>query len=162
MMEIIINTENLNKKEVEILNKLKKKSMQNLIWKPQNREEFYLVSDAGYTASITWANRTIDMGSWSIGNVFKTKEEAEFAAEKLRVTAELKRYAAKYNDKINWKADNSIKYYFVYHYRREEITIFSESGVCHNDIYFSSEEVAENAIKAIGKERIKKYYLEVE
>ena len=41
-------------------------------------------------------------------------------------------------------------------------TIEGRFSAKQNDIYFSSKEIAEQAVKEIGEERIKKYYFEVE
>lgn len=54
------------------------------------------------------------------------------------------------------------KYYFYYNctYKRFDINLVY--GTKGNAIYFSSKEIAEQAVKEIGEERIKKYYFEVE
>lgn len=161
-MEFRINTENLSEKEIALLRKLEEKAIEKSVWKPHVDDIYWYVRDFKNFDCDKWKDDEIDNFRYSIGNVYKTREEAEFAVEKLKVIAELKRYAEWYNDKIDWKDDNSCKFDIFYDYGTGEMIIFSYNSVQHNSIYFSSKEIAENAIKEIGVERIKKYYLEVE
>lgn len=159
---ITIDVTKVSKEDLVLLYEIIKRSEGKSIWKPQEREKYYFVIDAAIIESDKWSNHEVDSVRWSIGNIFKTPEDAEFAIEKLKVTTELKRYAEQYNDKIDWKDGNSIKYCLLYNHAREEIAIVSFYTFQHNGIHFSSTGIAENAIKEIGEERIKKYYLEVE
>ena len=98
-----------------------------------------------------------------MGNCFKTKEEAEFAVEKIRVYQELKQFADENNGPINWKKSDFHKVCICYNHTAGRIE-FS----CHQytdvlgTFYFSSKELAQQAIKKIGEDRIKKYLFGVE
>jgi hypothetical protein len=75
--------------------------------------------------------------------------------------AELEQYAEpKYRC---WNGENG-HWYITYIVKNEEIKIICAIAYYrkHNDIYFESEKKVREAIKAVGWERIKKYYLEVE
>lgn len=103
---------------------------------------------------------------YSIGNYFKTKKDAEFELERLKVIKELK----------DWSTDNNstdayllVPEVMVSHdYRSYEYRV----EVVHSDhigyinltysICFDSRETAEDAIRAIGEERILKYYFKIE
>lgn len=98
---------------------------------------------------------------FNLGNCFKTQEEAEFALEKQKVYMQLKRYAIEHNEfKLDWNDEDQCKWCIgfecgtlcVYDYY-----IFQEL----NQIYFTSYEIARNAIQKIGEDRIKKYLFEV-
>ena len=92
----------------------------------------------------------------AISNVFKTREEAEFELERLRVIAEIKKFAESEDrewDGINrhWYpyydiTDSSIKYTYKLSYKSY-------------GIYFASEEEAQKCVDTIGEDRIKKFYL---
>lgn len=160
-MEVTINTENLNEKDLVLLNEIFKRSEEKQKWKPQKHKKYYFITSTGNIDSENWVDDEVDNVRWVIGNTFNTIEEAQFAVEKLKVTAELKRYAMKYDDEINWKYGDSYKWCILYNYGKEEIMIGSYHNIQHREIYFSSKELAESALNEIGVERIKKYYLNV-
>lgn len=85
------------------------------------------------------------------GRVFRTKEEAEFFAEKELVRAELEALA---DDDKEWGGNN--RHWCI---RFEYDVVFLDYMVSgKTDIpYFKSKESAEKAIAAVGEDRIKKY-----
>lgn len=106
-----------------------------------------------------WIDGEEDEKRLSIGNAFHTKEEAEFALEKLKVIHELKSFA-KPKDR-RW--DNNHPHYFIsYNNLKKEIWVDDYFWCSKHDIYFDTTETVQKAIKAVGEDRIKKYYLEVE
>lgn len=119
-------------------------------WKPEYKEKYYIVFYNGSSVETYWTGCQSDMGEYDIGIVFKTKEEAEFAIERMKVIAEMKEWAGKNNDGA----------YIYYHRPFDQIMIDwdGDSNYCHGDIRFKSVDDARNCIKAVGKERIKKYY----
>lgn len=155
---ITVNMENLSEEEREQLMKIIKKSngSKRNIWKPEYDEWYFYVSGYGIVGSNVWINDYIDNGYYEIGNCFKTEEEAKFALEKRRVEVELQRFAEENNE-----CDTGVRYFISYNLD-SEITVDQIYGVRLKGIYFSSKEVAENAIWAIGKGRLKKYYLGIE
>lgn len=57
-------------------------------WKPEKFQKYYRVGSDGEVYDDAWANGSIiDNGRFEIGNCFKTKEEAEQAAEYLKALA---------------------------------------------------------------------------
>ena len=56
----------------------------NTRWKPDYGDLYWYVSMLGETDSYHWYNDTHDNSLYSCGNVFKTIEEAEAAAEKVK------------------------------------------------------------------------------
>lgn len=125
-------------------------------WKPEGGQTYYhLVSD-GEIFRGTWNNDRPDILRFAIGNVFKTKEEAEFEVERLKVIAELKEFAEP--DDREW--DGHTHHYHISCYgATDTISIFCCEIVKNPTIYFESQEKAHEAIKAVGEDRIKKYYL---
>lgn len=156
---ITVNMENLSEEERNQLIKLIQKSngSKGKVWKPESNETYFYISGCGVISSRIWINNNDTNNKYyGIGNCFKTKEEAEFALEKRRVEVELQRFAEENNE-----CDTGVRYFISYNLD-SEITVDQIYGVRLKGIYFSSKEVAENAIWAIGKGRLKKYYLGIE
>lgn len=120
---------------------------------------FYLFN-TGTIENAVWSCHQIDENRLSIGNVFLTKEDAEFARERLKVIAELKKYAKEFSDE-EWKDYDLNKYCIRYDCRKCRVFAsfsFTSKGA---ELYFESMQKAQEAIKAVGEDRVKKYYLGV-
>jgi hypothetical protein len=131
------------------------------VWKPKKNEGYYyhIFVDAEYT---TWYGDDFDNERYEIGNYFKTREEAQFQVEKLKVIAELKRYALENNEcELNW-GERKSKYYIYCDCEDMKLRVNWVWCYKSNGIYFSSRDIAEKAIETIGEERLMKYYFEVE
>lgn len=88
-------------------------------------------------------------------NYFKTKEEAEEYAEVLEIKRQLMKFADEHNG-----ADNSQRKWFItYHTNSLDGIALSSSANTRNaeTIYFSSKEIAKQAIDTIGTDNIIKY-----
>lgn len=163
-MNLNVNMENLTEEERNQLLALVKKSTEEpKVWKPKDEEEYYYIISGGAINSQKYQAFFNDKSRYEIGNCFKTEEEAEFAVERQKIITELKRFAQEHNDKINWN-NGRWKYYLVYdyHYPVKDISIYSTIYVKRNGIFFTSKEIAQQAIDTIGADRLKKYYFEVE
>ena len=122
---------------------------------PQSGERYWCISGS-WVNSFFWKSEQLDLDRYRIGNIFKTEEQAEFAVEKLKVEAELWKFSrpfeyGKFNYCLLFDIDgNSF---------RTDVTSYCPS---QGAIYFESEEKAQEAVSAVGKERIKKYLFGVE
>lgn len=151
--ELQVEIDNLQKELDEL-----KKQENNGMWIPKRGERYWYIDGCGEVFYTINKFMPKDEKRFLVGNVFKTKEEAEFAVEKLKVLAELKVFAESKDRK--WDGEN----------RHWEIGYWSDRGLVNVDwftcksggIYFESKEKARQAIDAVGVDRIKKYYLEVE
>lgn len=149
-------------KIAEIEKKIKEKQEEEKAgrWKPDSGEYYYYVSGCGEVQRSTFK----ELNSWDIecfefGNCFETEEEAKFILEKLKVIAELKKYAEP-KDRV-WDGNNN--HYFIYYDVIDgKIEINFRTIIKLPTIHFESEVKAKEAIEAVGEDRIKKYYLEVE
>ena len=123
---------------------------------PRDGDDYWYVYDDAEVMLVVWYGDDYDKCRASIDNVFKTKQQAEFAVEKLKVEAELRKFSRpfKYGDwnfEILWNNhENNIELDWSGYVVRQSV------------IYFESGEVAEKAIEAVGEERIKKYIFGVE
>lgn len=162
MDSVVVNMENLSTEEREQLMKLieKANNVEDKVWKPKKYDEYYIITGYGEIHSDTWHDSNHNELVYSIGNCFRTKEEAEFAVERLKVIAEMKRIAAK-DDDVEW--DGYLCHYFVfYDERTSTLNIGTNSWCKYTFIYFASEERVQEAIDTIGEDRIKKYLFGIE
>ena len=162
---ITVNMENLSEEEREQLMKLIQKSngFKSKMWKPNYGRKYFYINDCGAIINSKWYDDVIDTYRYEIGNFFKTKEETEFALEKVKVETELRRFAEENNEhEIDWTDEDQEKWCMCYSYYYGNIYFIDAGSYKRNDIYFTSKEIGEQAIKHIGEERLKKYYFEVE
>lgn len=61
---------------------VKKRLLVNWKYKPKDGEDYYYIISNGIVHLSTWFDYKVDNSRFSIGNCFKTKEEAEIMAEK--------------------------------------------------------------------------------
>lgn len=147
---------NQSKKELETSNNQRRN---NKRWKPKYGEQYYDISWNGYVNEYTWRDFNNTSSSFALSNIFKTREEAEFELERRKVMVELEDYAREHNDKMDWNNDCQTKYYIGFINNEEKEIYIGQALLCKifGVIYFSSEEITQKAIRAVGKDRIKKY-----
>ena len=135
-------------------------------WKPKESERYYFID--AYQEGIgndTNDGTDVDDFRLSIGNYFKTKEEAEHMVEKLKVIHELQKFAYENNEiEIDWNDGTQQEHFIYYDYNNHEVDVTCR---CVNqflpfNIYFVPQEIALKAIETIGADRIKKYYFDVD
>ncbi|HCT98016.1 MAG TPA: hypothetical protein DIC28_05795 [Aerococcus urinaeequi] len=123
---------------------------------PQYNDTYYYIESNGRVDWFKWDEGDYDLEAQGIGNIFRTEEQAEFAAEKLKVEAELRKFSIpfeedEYNSFINlYMPDKTVAV--------DGCMYWQKQGV----IYFESDNKAQQAIEAVGEERIKKYIFGVE
>ena len=122
---------------------------------PQFGDDYWYVDSDTDVLDVAWYGGEYDQGRLSINNVFKTKDQAEFAAEKLRVEAELRKFSRPFKEgEDNWYM--ALGDAFETYYMNDSIDPIQ--GV----IYFDSLKRAHQATDEVGAERIKKYIFGVE
>lgn len=134
------------------------------VWKPECGEWYWYIVSDGQISHCEWANDRIDRRRYSMGNCFRTKEEAEFAREKQKIKIELQRFADEHNDLDKEKWDGINLHYTIRYDVGDEALTRSSSYVVQNinDIYFTSEDIVKNAVDYIGAKRIMKYLFDVD
>lgn len=132
----------------------------NKLWRAEPGYTYWTISAEGvqecYDCGIE-----VDDNNYEIGNYFKTKEDALFEQERLKVLKELKDWSQPYNSRST---------HILIPYIEQTSNVSGKIRVKSTDIrevkhvnllhaiYFESEEIAEKAIEAVGEERILKYY----
>lgn len=169
--QITVNLNNFTKEEREQFKKLLNKgsgepSKESRVWKPEDREKYYYIDGYSCVIDDTCEGLQVDVDRFDIGNVFKTKEEAKIALERAQVKTELERYALEHNDpeKEAWDGNNS--HFSIVHeaLSEESIRVSRTLGAGRDEsvTYFTSKDIAEGAIKSVGKDRILKYLFGVD
>lgn len=137
---------------------------ENKVWKPKKVESYWYICNAGNIVDDRNDNTKTDEDRFSIGNCYKTQEEAKHMVEKLKVIKELKDFALENNEEeIDWNNEEQKKYSFNYNLRSKEFYFITNLCIKESpaSVYFTSEELAKQAIETIGEERIKKYYFDI-
>ena len=137
------------KKEVE---KQEEKGKTWNTWQPWEGEDFSYIDEDGEVHEDYMD--VYHESKYRIGNMFKSEEDAEFMVERLRVIQELKQFARPFKQ-------GEENYFMYYHHNYDRINIDCFVRRQQNELYFESEEIAQKAIKTVGEERIKEYYLQV-
>lgn len=162
MEEFKVELENLTDKEKKTFLHLVKKSKKS--HRKHMNEIYYSIAEDGNIVGSVENDTLYDESCWKFGNYYNTKEEAEFVKQKQLVYQELKKYALEQNTgEIDWENYLQIKYFIYCNTKSNDLGIMDVSKrKIAGQVYFTSEKIAENAIKAIGKDRIKKYLFEID
>lgn len=118
-------------------------------------ERCYCLTQIGEVITDTWTDHEIDKRRLSIGNCFKTEEEAEFAIEKLKVLHELEELGRPF------EADER-NFFICLDEGRITTKFMFYCQMCYFDCYFDTNVEVQQAIEKIGEDRIKKYLFGVE
>ncbi len=160
-MKIMVTINGITE-EIELTEDQMKQFEEPKIWVPEVGEQYYYANERGNIYSCIWQNDKVDNYLLKMGKVFQTEEDCAFDQEREIVTAELKNYAKKHNEPIDWGNLKQLKYYINWHSSDRKICISWTTTFKGNDVYFSSYKIAKAAVKAVGPERVEKYYLGVD
>ncbi|MBO5969856.1 MAG: hypothetical protein J6S14_15320 [Clostridia bacterium] len=131
----------------------------NSVWSPQRSAVYFYLNPSGSVSWDGWTDHHVDHDRYASGNCFRTKEEAEFAAEQLKVVIELKRFAEEHNTApIDWNNASQYKYTIRYNHKYNALIVEDWMSVQSPGVYFTSKTAAWDAIQTIGEARLKKYY----
>lgn len=131
---------------------------ENKRWRSKNGDVYWLVGSNGKPDWSYEFNRDSDSFRYDTHNYFRTEEEAQKYANVLETERQLKKFADGHNDAIDWSNNNQGKWHLYYNYSYYKVGISGHYWTKEpRVIYFSSEEIAEQAINEIGEEEIKEY-----
>lgn len=153
MLEFLKQEVEIFKKKIEEFKELE--TEWHDVWEPKMGEDYWYVGYAGGVYQLVWESSDMDKKAFCIGNVFNTKEEAEYEAEKLKVLAELKKFSR------NFELHKS-NYCIKYGMGSKKIGVYNNYHYATGELCFASEKDAKDAIEFIGEDRVIKYYLGVE
>ena len=116
-----------------------------------------LAFDCNYTDSLQ------DKAQLSIGNCYRTKQDADRELERRKITHELQVLAGDFV--TDWNDRQQVKYFIGgYNYNHKELELQYYYNLCCSAIpaYFRSIEALKAAIKAVGKKRIIRAFFEAD
>ena len=131
------------------------------VWEPSLGDLYYYINSNGDIKFSYYNTRSIDKRC--IGNFFKTDEEADHMLEKLKVIRELQDLSNIKFNMSDYLKNNKI-YYIAYDFTQNRIVPLFDN-ISRNipfNVYFSAKEDCEKAITKIGKERLERYYFDME
>lgn len=150
-MELLSRIEELEKELAEL--KELAKEEQDF---PKVGDTYWCVTANGRVSECQWYKAEFDLQVQVMGNTFKTKEQAEFAVEKLKVEAELRKYSRPFKENEN-------NYFIRLELLEKTIAIDSDEYFqTQGTVYFETTKAVLLAVDTIGEERIKKYIFGVE
>lgn len=155
MSNLLNRISELEKQLTTLKTKIEK---ENKRWRSKDGDIYWLVGSNGKPDWSYEFNRDSDSFRYDTHNYFKSEEEAQRYAKVLETERQLKKFADEHNGEIYWTDINQEKWYLYYNYRGYRIGISNHHWTKKSRvIYFSSEEIAEQAIDEIGTEEIKEY-----
>lgn len=123
---------------------------------PQDGDEYWFIDSTGEVVNEKWEGLSFEIDRLEFGNIFKTKEQVEFAFEKLKVEAELRKFSKPFEY-------NGFNHYIFLDTYSDCLGVDSLSySQSQGTIHFESEEKADKAIETVGADRIKKFIFGVE
>lgn len=149
-------------KELEELKKELEEALEKVNKKLEENEGKYYAIDYidGNIYEIEDDNTATNQFQKSVGNYFKTEEEAEEYLEDLKVKAEIKKIAKELNNgkEIDWNNEHQDKIYLCYNYGLNFIQSYVErSRQAEGVIYCLNECFEEVVVERIGEKRLKNY-----
>lgn len=119
-------------------------------------DEYWVVGGNGEKGRQQWDGYPYDKIALENNAIFKTQEEAEFEAERLRVLRELEKLGREFkpfhgNYMIIFSHDGGLT-----------INGYRTTAVSYGKYYFDNREEAKQAVEKIGEDRIKKYLFGIE
>jgi len=125
---------------------------------PQDGDDYYfLVSEGLIDDSFFIVGDSVSEHRLSIGNCFKTREEAEFEVERLKVIAEMKKFAE--SEDREWDGEN--EHWMLYIDTHGDVNYGYNNLYRYAHIYFETQEKAKECVESIGEDRIRKFYLQI-
>lgn len=128
------------------------------LWKPKKYETYYFIDEFNDICNREFCCTELDNARISIGNCFKTQEEAEKHLEHLKVETQLREIAARLNKgrEIDW--ETGIKYCLLLDTAHNFINQYhGENAKYQGTIYCLNPDFKDVAIAEIGEERLKEY-----
>ena len=122
---------------------------------PQYGNTYWCINAYGGVSKEIWDGYDIEKDMFEIGNGFRTEQEAEFAVEKLKVEAELRKFSRPFH----WGGENWILSMGT---NKDIFLVYEDDEMNQGAIYFEDEYKANEATDTVGEERIKKYIFGVE
>lgn len=126
-------------------------------WRAETQGMYYFATNTGRVGVCHEWLMEADNFRYDVHNYFQTEDEAQEYARVLEIKRQLMKFADEHNDEIDWKDSQMLKWYL---YCGKPTGIIMIGYTYHKTpeiVYFSSKELAQQAIKEIGEENIIRY-----
>ena len=135
---------------------VKYETKKKTVWDLKRGDKCYFATVVGHIFPGTWNNLNAQIENRKLGNVFLTKQDAEYDLERRKIENEMLRLGGRREFK---NGENN--YYIVCDFDSSHfaICVFNNKidGFAPMTIYFDSAKECRNAIETIGEDRIKRY-----
>lgn len=133
------------------------KETKNPYERVDRKDTYYVVNEQRGVGSFKDSNDYIDNKLFNGLNYFNNRNYAEYVALKENLMRRMDKFAWEHNAKvIDWD-DCSTKYYIKFEIDIKKFRISRCISFRSNDIYFTSEEIAEKALEEFKEDLIKLY-----
>lgn len=123
----------------------------------KNGEEYYYLTSGGEWCKNRWGYiKSLNEKNYEMGNAFKTREEADLVAQRLKLRRKMKEYGAR--EAMDWDNLWGEAYTFTYNPYTHDVEISYVTKPEFGVFYFPRFIDAVAAEEAIGKDTIKKYF----
>ena len=155
-VESLENKEMLYSIEKRVDNLEKKGSKKAYYKEPKLNSEYWYIDSGGRIYKDVWLASEGDFARLSFRNVFVFECDAEFELERLKVYRELRRYSV-----CGMRHKNC--YSIGIDFEKQEFVYIptKDTDVKQGLLLFKSKEDAKKAIKAVGVDKLFKYYIEL-
>lgn len=123
--------------------------------KPPIGKIYFFVQDGKIEHKI-WGDDVNDILHWRTGNCFFSKDDAKFAFEKMLILRKLQQFADANNPEVCLRK-NEEKFILCYRRNLDAIEVIPIIFEAYGTVVFNSREIAQQAIKEIGAETLKKF-----
>lgn len=123
---------------------------------PNMGDEYWYINEGGEVLRDEWGDFGYEKSMLTIGNVYQTENEAEFAVEKSKVEAILRSYSRPFNKYAS-------NYYIELCSYDDSLSVDADADFQpQGTFYFENEEIALEAIDAAGEWHIKRFIFGME
>ena len=144
----------------EKINELKRQESE-VRWRAKFNEIFYYSTSYGEICADCDGYCNTENGRYTLGNYFKTEEEAKNVVEKIKIYTQLKDLALRLNkgEKIDWDDFMQNKYCIGFNHPNNTLMRFHANALQNiGQIYCLDRDFLEVAKKEIGEENLKKLF----
>lgn len=133
------------------------KETKNPYERVDSRDIYYVVNERGGVGSFKDVNDHIDDKKFNSLNYFNNKNYAKYIAFKETLMRKLDKFAWEHNTRVmNWDK-NVANYCIIFDNHNKDMEVMVAYALQSNDIYFTSREIAEQAIEEFKEDLIKLY-----
>ena len=150
------------KEENELIEKLQKQiedidKESKVWWTPNKGDDYYYISGDGYINSSNYNGGSCDIDYKNNINAYKTEEETERVAFEQLLHRRLVKFAFENNDKeMDWSNYKQDKFSIAYACHSNDLFFdINTSNKKFGQVYFTSAEIVEKAIKEFNKDLIR-------